>query len=76
MSVALLLLLGAFFLSALIGALERSRKMLAISAACCVAVACVVVFLSPLRLPPVPAAEGATTTTAVLKQTRTSQGGH
>jgi len=50
-SVVLFFLLSGFFLSALLGALERSRKLLGIAAVCCVAVACVIVFLTPVQLP-------------------------
>lgn len=50
-SVVLFLLLSGFFLSALLGALEHSRKLLAVAFACCAAVACVIVFLTPVELP-------------------------
>jgi len=50
-SVVLFFLLSGFFLSALLGALERSRKLIGIAVACCVAVACVIVFLTPVHLP-------------------------
>ena len=50
-SVVLFFLLSGFFLSALLGALQRSKKLLAIAGACAVAVACVIVFLTPVQLP-------------------------
>ncbi|MFH0915000.1 MAG: hypothetical protein V1912_00960 [bacterium] len=51
-SIALFFLLSGFFLSTLLGAVEHSRKLLGIAAACLVAVACVIVFLTPVQLPP------------------------
>lgn len=50
-SIVLFFLLSGFFLSALLGALEHSRKLLGIAAACFVAVACVIAFLTPIHLP-------------------------
>lgn len=50
-SVILFFLLSGFFLSALLGALERSRRLLGVAIACVVAVACVIVFLTPVELP-------------------------
>ena len=47
----LFFLLSGFFLSTLLGAIEHSRKLLAIAAACFVAVACVIAFLTPIQLP-------------------------
>lgn len=49
--IVLFFLLGGFFLTSLLGALERSRKMLGIAGACLVAVVCVIVFLTPVQLP-------------------------
>jgi hypothetical protein len=49
--IVLFFLLGGFFLSALLGALERSRKMLGIAGLCLVLVVCVIVFLTPVQLP-------------------------
>jgi hypothetical protein len=62
-SVVLFFLLSGFFLSALLGALERSRKLLGIAVACCIAVACVIVFLTPVQLPSLLHPNGTTTTT-------------
>jgi hypothetical protein len=50
-SIVLFFLLSGFFLSALLGALEHSRKLLGVAAACFVAVACVIAFLTPIQLP-------------------------
>jgi hypothetical protein len=50
-SIVLFFLLSGFFLSALLGALEHSRKLLAIAGGCLVAVVCVIVFLTPVQLP-------------------------
>lgn len=49
--VVLFFLLSGFFLSTLLGTLERSRRLLGVGAACLVAVVCVIVFLTPVRLP-------------------------
>jgi hypothetical protein len=73
-SVVLFFLLSGFFLSALLGALERSRKLLGIAAACCVAVACVIVFLTPVQLPSLGLHPHNTTTTTV--PTTTTSGGN
>jgi hypothetical protein len=50
-SIVLFFLLSGFFLSALLGALEHSRKLLGIAAACLIVVACVIVFFTPVQLP-------------------------
>jgi len=49
--ILLFFLLSGFFLSTLLGALERSRKLLAVSGACLAAVVCVIVFLTPVQVP-------------------------
>lgn len=51
MSIALFFLLSAFFLAALLGATERSRKLLGIAGACLAAIVCLIVFLKPVQLP-------------------------
>lgn len=69
-SVVLFFLLSGFFLSALLGALERSRKLLGVAAGCCVAVVCVIVFLTPVQLPSLNLhVHDATTTTAPVTTT-------
>lgn len=50
-SIALFFLLSGFFLSTLLGAIEHSRRLLGIAAACLVGVACIIVFLTPVQLP-------------------------
>ncbi len=50
-SIALFFLLSAFFLFALLAALQHSRKALAIAMACLAGVVCIIVFLTPVRLP-------------------------
>jgi hypothetical protein len=50
-SIVLFFLLSGFFLCVLLGALEHSRKLLAIAGGCLVAVVCVIVFLTPVQLP-------------------------
>lgn len=50
-SVVLFFLLSGFFLSALLGALQRSRRLIGVAVACCAAVVCVIVFLTPVKLP-------------------------
>ncbi len=56
--IVLFFLLSAFFLSALLGALERSKRLLGVAAACLVAVVCVIVFLTPVQLPSLDAVLG------------------
>jgi hypothetical protein len=51
-SIALFLLLSGFFLTALLGAIEHSRKLLGLAGGFLVAVVCVIVFLTPVQLPP------------------------
>jgi hypothetical protein len=69
-SVVLFFLLSGFFLSALLGALEHSRRLLGIAAACCVAVACVIIFLTPVKLPSFNfGSSGTTTTTTIAEDT-------
>jgi hypothetical protein len=51
-SIALFFLLSGFFLAALLGALEHKRKVLGIAAGCMAAIACIIVFLQPVQLPP------------------------
>jgi hypothetical protein len=50
-SIALFFLLSGLFLSVLLGAIERSRKLLAIAGGCLVGVVCIIVFLTPVQLP-------------------------
>ena len=50
-SIALFFLLSGFFLSLLLGAIEHSGKLLAVSGACLAAVVCIIVFLTPVELP-------------------------
>ena len=52
MSIALFFLLSGFFLAALLGAVERNRKLLSVAGACLVVLACIIVFLKPVQLPP------------------------
>lgn len=65
-SVLLFFLLSGFFLSALLSALERSRKMLGIAGLCLAAVVCVVVFLTPVSLPSWNFGRGSDTTESTL----------
>jgi hypothetical protein len=50
-SIALFFLLSGFFLSLLLGAIEHSRKLLAIAGGCLVAVVLIIVLLTPVQLP-------------------------
>ena len=50
-SIVLFFLLSGFFLAMLLGAVEHSKKLLAVAGGCLVAVACVVVLLTPVELP-------------------------
>lgn len=50
-SIVLFFLLSGFFLAVLLGAIERSRRLLAIAGGCLVAVVCIIVFLTPVELP-------------------------
>jgi hypothetical protein len=47
----LFLLLSGFFLAALIGAVERSRRLLAVAGTCLVVLVCIIVFVKPVQLP-------------------------
>jgi hypothetical protein len=51
-SIALFLLLSGFFLTTLLGAIEHSRKLLGLAGAFLVVIVCVIVFLTPVQLPP------------------------
>ena len=51
MSIVLFFVLSGFFLAALLGAVERSRKLLGIAGACLVVLACIIVFVKPVQLP-------------------------
>jgi hypothetical protein len=70
-SIALFFLLSGFFLSVLLGAIEHSAKLLIVSGACLAAVVCIIVFLTPVKLPSFHSLrngtyrDAATTTTAV-----------
>jgi hypothetical protein len=75
-SIALFLLLSGLFLSLLLGAIEHSRKLLAVAGGCLVAVVLIIVLLTPVQLPNLgwwnhdneqgtEAATGSTTTTTV-----------
>jgi hypothetical protein len=50
-SIALFFVLSGFFLAALLAAIEHSRKLLAVAVACLAAVVCIIIFLTPVRLP-------------------------
>lgn len=71
-SIALFFLLSAFFLFALLAALQRSGKALAIALACLAGVACIIIFLTPVRLPSWLPLKGRVTTTTVMDDTTTS----
>jgi hypothetical protein len=62
-SIVLFFLLSGFFLAALIGAVERSRKLLGIAGACLVVLACIIVFVKPVQLPSLSELTFGTTTT-------------
>jgi len=71
-SIALFFLLSAFFLFALLAALQHSGKYLGIALACLAAVAAIIVFLTPVRLPDWLPLKGKSTTTTVVEATTTS----
>ncbi|OFW57582.1 MAG: hypothetical protein A2133_03345 [Actinobacteria bacterium RBG_16_64_13] len=50
-SIALFFLLSGFFLTILLGAIEHSGKLLAISGGCLAAIVCIIVFLTPVEWP-------------------------
>jgi hypothetical protein len=50
-SIALFFLLSGLFLSLLLGAIEHSRKLLAVAGGCLVAVVLIIVLLTPVQLP-------------------------
>jgi hypothetical protein len=59
----LFFLLSGFFLAALVGAVERSRKLLAVAGACLVVLVCIIVFVKPVQLPSLSDLRHGTTTT-------------
>jgi hypothetical protein len=59
----LFFLLSGFFLAALLGAVERSRKLLGIAGACLVVLVCIIVFVKPVQLPSLSQLVHRTTTT-------------
>lgn len=59
----LFFLLSGFFLAALVGAIERSRKLLGIAGACLIVLTCIIVFLKPVQLPWLSDLRNGTTTT-------------
>jgi hypothetical protein len=71
-SIALFFLLSAFFLFALLAALQHSGKALGIALACLAGVACIIIFLTPVRLPAWLPLKGRSTTTTVMDDTSTS----
>jgi hypothetical protein len=64
-SIALFFLLSGFFLSLLLGAIEHSGKLLAVSGACLAAVVCIIVFLTPVELPSLHSHKGSPSREAV-----------
>jgi hypothetical protein len=62
-SIVLFFLLSGFFLAALVGAVERNRKLLGIAGACLVVLACIIVFVKPVQLPSLSELTFGTTTT-------------
>ena len=70
-------LLSAFFLFALLAALQHSGKALGISIGCLVALALLIVFLTPVRLPewlPIKPNQSTSTTVAGSTTTTTATG--
>jgi hypothetical protein len=61
----LFLLLSGFFLAALIGAVERSRKLLGVAGACLVVIVSIIVFVKPVQLPSFRDILNGTTTTTI-----------
>lgn len=72
-SIALFFLLSAFFLFALLAALQHSGKALAIALACLAALAVLIIFLTPVKLPKwLPLKHNRATTTTVTVVTTTT----
>ena len=65
-------LLSGLFLAALLGAVERNRKLLGIAGACLVVLVCIIVFVKPVKLPSLSQLVHRTTTTAKPDDTPTS----
>jgi hypothetical protein len=68
-SIALFFVVSGFLLTALLGSIERSRKMLGVAAAFLVALACIIVFIKPVQLPPASVllhGPGATSTSSTI----------
>jgi hypothetical protein len=72
-SIALFFLLSAFFLFALLAALQHSGKALAIALVCLAGLAVIIVFLTPVKLPKwLPLRHNQATTTTVPVTTSTT----
>ena len=67
-------LLSGFFLAALVGAIERSRKLLGVAGACLVVLVCIIVFVKPVQLPSLSELVHKTTTTTPATTTPTTAG--
>ena len=65
-------LLSGFFLAALVGAIERSRKLLGVAGACLVVLVCIIVFVKPVQLPSLSELVHKTTTTTPATTTPTT----
>ena len=63
-SIVLFFLLSGLFLAALLGAVERSRKLLGVAGACVVVLTCVIVFVKPVQLLSLSDLRHGTTTTS------------
>jgi hypothetical protein len=72
-SIALFFLLSAFFLFALLAALQHSGKALGIALACLAGLALLIIFLTPVKLPKwLPLKHNQATTTTVPMVTTTT----
>jgi hypothetical protein len=69
----LFFLLSGFFLAVLVGAIERSRKLLGIAGACLVVLVSIIVFVKPVQLPSLSElVHKTTTTTSTITPSATS----
>ena len=69
----LFFLLSGFFLAALVGAIERNRRLIGIAGACLVVLVCIIVFVKPVQLPSLSDLRHGTTTTTTSTTAASSE---
>ena len=72
-SIVLFFLLSGFFLAALVGAIERNRRLIGIAGACLVVLVSIIVFVKPVQLPSLSDLRHGTTTTTTSTTAASSE---